>query len=122
MSLSIYEYICISNNISETIFYISYSELPNYTILDMIRLNNKCIIAWSSLIIYKNNTATITWIKTKKENRNNGYASKLLHHIIEYCKKIKVSEINLDDMTDNYRKNNNLYIKHGFTHANDYGP
>jgi ribosomal protein S18 acetylase RimI-like enzyme len=123
MSQNVHKYVHKDNDIHEIIFYITQSSLPYYSILDLIRLDKKCIIAWSSLAIYKkDNKATLTWIKTQKENRKKGYASTLLYHMIEYCRQYGFSEINLDDMTDNYRKDNNLYIKHGFKYLDDNGP
>lgn len=119
----VHEYICKDNDILEIIFYITQSGLPYYTILDLIRFNNKCIIAWSTLIINKQeNEATLTWIKTNNEYQKKGYASKLINHMINYCRDSQISEINLDDMTDNYRKDNNLYLKNGFKYVDDNGP
>jgi GNAT superfamily N-acetyltransferase len=47
--------------------------------------------------------------------RNKGYGTMLLQYVISFCKnKFNVSEINLEDMSDNYRKKRNIYLKHGF--------
>jgi GNAT superfamily N-acetyltransferase len=123
MSQSVHQYVCKDNNIYETIFYITQSGLPYYTILDLIRFDKKCIITWSTLVINKQeNKAILTWIKTQNKHQKKGYASKLLNHMIYYCRNNEISEIKLDDTTDNYRKNNNIYINHGFKYLDENGP
>lgn len=54
--------------------------------------------------------------------RNKGIGSILLNRLIEYAKKNNVDKIVLDDMTDNYRKRNNIYLKHEFRYLSNNGP
>jgi len=118
----VHEYLHKDDDIREVIFYITLSGFPYHSILDLIRLKKKCIVAWTSLIIYTDNSSTVTWIETHKEYRNKSHATQLLKHIINYCKNNSIVKIQLDDMTNNYRKDNNLYIKAGFEYVDNSGP
>ena len=65
-------------------------------------------------------TATITNFFTQLHNQ--GIGSKLLCQVISDCKEININLIELDDMTDRYRKSNNIYLKFGFKYVDVYGP
>jgi hypothetical protein len=51
---------------------------------------------------------------------NNGYGTILLQELIKDIKELyrNIKTIELDDMTDRFRKNNNIYIKNGFNYIN----
>jgi len=74
-------------------------------------------------VINKNyKVCNITLFKIKKHFQNKKHGTRLLQYYIQLCKDSNVKHIELDDMTDNYRKNNNIYIKVGFVYINDDGP
>lgn len=88
----------------------------------IIKLNiNDNIIGYINTII-KNNICTITSFIIKEEYRNNGYGTFLLKKIIRYCLKNNIKKIELDDMSDNFNKENNIYIKNGFRYIENGFP
>lgn len=59
----------------------------------------------------------------KGEYRNKGIGTKLIKKIILYTyTKYKVKIVKLDDMSDKYRKKNNIYLKLGFHYDEIWGP
>jgi ribosomal protein S18 acetylase RimI-like enzyme len=89
---------------------------------DRIKIDNKTISKLEFVYDNDDNTITIININTKNGYEGQGHASKLLSKLIVFAKKHEVKEIYLDDMSDNYRKKSNIYIKFGFTYIDDYGP
>jgi len=73
-------------------------------------------------IYYGNKCIVIGSLYVDSKLRNKGIGSILLDKIIQYAKNNRVKKIVLDDMTDNYRQSNNIYLKHGFTYLNEDGP
>ena len=51
-----------------------------------------------------------------------GYATRLLKFAINKSIKKGLYIIELDDMSDNFRKQHNIYVKHGFGYVSDHGP
>jgi GNAT superfamily N-acetyltransferase len=60
----------------------------------------------------------ITTLFTKPEYRGLKYASHLLERAIYEAKKNKCKKIHLMDCSDLFNKENNIYIKYGFTYDN----
>jgi GNAT superfamily N-acetyltransferase len=58
----------------------------------------------------------------QEEFRGLGIGSALLTRLVDYAKENNVKKIILDDMTDNCRQANNIYLKHGFNYLYEYGP
>lgn len=61
----------------------------------------------------------ITWLESKIQGK--GYASRLLN----ICKDIVIesgTDVYVDDCSDRYRCEHNIYIKEGFAYVNDDGP
>ena len=56
------------------------------------------------------------------EYRRKGIGSILLKCMIDVARKHNIKKILLDDMSDNYRLHNNIYITHGFYYVHDDGP
>jgi GNAT superfamily N-acetyltransferase len=62
---------------------------------------------------------TILSLYTEKPFRNKGYATYLLKYAIDYCRSKGVHRIVLDDCSDNFKKQNNIYLKCGFRYVED---
>lgn len=54
--------------------------------------------------------------------RNMGYGTYILNYIKKFCIERNVKKITLDDCSDNFNKENNLYIKYGFKYINKNYP
>ena len=67
--------------------------------------------------IQKNNIFFIMHFYVPISIRGKGLGTQLLVKIIEICKKNGCRRIDVDDMTDNFRKPNNIYIKNGFVYS-----
>lgn len=78
---------------------------------------NKQIIG-SLFAVIEDDICTLLSINICKKYRNNGYGTFLLETLIEYCKDNNVIKIELDDMTDNFNCQNNIYVKIGFEYIN----
>lgn len=72
--------------------------------------------------IQKNNIFFIMHFYVPISIRGKGLGTQLLVKIIEICKKNGCRRIDVDDMTDNFRKPNNIYIKNGFVYSSIDGP
>ena len=105
----------INNNLRNLYFYISNSSIHfNY-----ITTNNRIISHIH--YIYDIKSASMIFLKTKKNYKNKGFASILLKKSIKYLKNKKVKKIELDDMSNHsHSKNNNIYINHNFKYINPY--
>ena len=79
------------------------------------------IVGYITYVI-SNNNCTITSINIIKPNK--GYGTILLNEVIKDIKEYfsNIKQIDLDDMSDQFRKEHNIYIKFGFKYINDYGP
>ncbi len=69
---------------------------------------------------YENDYLYILSLFTKPQYRGNKFASNLLNRSIYEARKNKCTKIKLMDTSDFFNKENNIYIKHGFTYDN-YG-
>ena len=76
----------------------------------------------SGKVYYGSKTIMLGSLYVDPKLRNKGIGSILLNQLIQYAKKNQVKQIVLDDMTDNYRMPNNIYLKHGFRYVNIDGP
>ena len=54
--------------------------------------------------------------------RGNGLGDKILKFAINDAKKYRARTISLDDMSDNSRKEHNIYKNNGFYYLEDWGP
>lgn len=73
-------------------------------------------------IYYSNIYCYISSLKTHETKMHNGYALKLLSVLIDLCKQNNIQTIKLEDMTDNYKQENNIYSKLGFNYVCDNNP
>lgn len=94
----------------------------NYCVsyLTYVILNSNTHYLRNNRKYYNGGKCVVTYIYTCQLYRNNGYATKLLQYLKNLCKKFGVDIIELDDCSDNFGKNNNLYINNGFTYY-EYG-
>lgn len=76
----------------------------------------------SGKVYYNSKYITIGSLYVDPFLRNKGIGSILLNQLIEYAKKTNTQKIILDDMSDNFRLRNNIYLKHGFQYVNEFGP
>lgn len=68
------------------------------------------------------NNVLINNLYVQKKYRGMNLASKLLLNVLDDLFKKGINKIELDDMSTNYRKEHNIYHKHGFEYINDHGP
>ena len=61
-------------------------------------------------------------LETREEYRGNGFASLLLKKMIKEAYKLRFRCITLDDASDLFGKENNIYLKHGFVYINEGQP
>lgn len=76
-------------------------------------------------IIYgtkKNRTFFLMHLYVPITMRGKGFGTQLLLEMIEICRINGCRRIDVDDMSDNFRKPNNIYIKNGFVYRNTTGP
>jgi ribosomal protein S18 acetylase RimI-like enzyme len=64
---------------------------------------------------------TVQWFWVNEKHRGCGYGNKLLKNLIDNYKDF-IEKIELDDMSDMYRKDNNIYVKNGFRYTDSFGP
>jgi ribosomal protein S18 acetylase RimI-like enzyme len=76
-------------------------------------IHNTSVIGLLYAIIY-NNICNINSLNVNEKYQNQGYGSILLYNLIEYCKNNEINNITLDDMSDRFNQQNNIYIKFGF--------
>lgn len=75
------------------------------------------------MLDHENNEATILSLNTKERIRGRGYATKLISKAIEMAiKDPNIYSIHVDDMSNNYRLKNNIYIKCGFEYVENDSP
>ncbi len=88
------------------------SELENPNSIYFIISTDTEIVGFAGIIVVFD-IADITNIVIKKSYRGNKLSIMLLDHIIDYCKKINISQINLEVNSNNITAIN-LYNKFGF--------
>jgi predicted acetyltransferase len=54
----------------------------------------------------------------KEDFRNKHYGSYLLKKYIKICKNKNIKTIEVDDMSDNFNKSNNIYLQNNFNYIN----
>ena len=60
---------------------------------------------------------------TPPDERRQGIATSLILRLVAYCREQHgVTVIELDDMSDHYRQNDNIYLKLGFKYLEETGP
>ena len=67
-------------------------------------------------VIIQNNICTITNLNIFEDYQHKGYGTFLLKYLINYCKENNINKILLDDMSSNFNKQNNIYLKNGFNY------
>jgi GNAT superfamily N-acetyltransferase len=82
-----------------------------------LKINKKEIGYCNFIMIFGNTRFTktlfISYLHIHKQFRNQKYGTKLLHYVSKYAYKKGIYYIELADMSDNYNKKNNIYIKFG---------
>ena len=63
---------------------------------------------------YENGYIQITNIYVKMKYRNQGHGTHLIRKCITHAKELDIKTIKLDDMSDNYKRKNNIYLRNGF--------
>lgn len=72
------------------------------------------------LFNYEDKYTTIIYLNSIKQNK--GYGSNLLRECINDCLKLGAVLFTLDDMSDRYRSQHNIYTKFGFVYIHEHGP
>jgi ribosomal protein S18 acetylase RimI-like enzyme len=73
-------------------------------------------------IIINERRAYISNLWVKESLRGQGIGTYLLKKFIKNLDDLGVIHVELDDVSDNYKKNKNIYIKFGFKYKRDDGP
>lgn len=70
-----------------------------------------------------NNEDKICHILTVHSNvQGKGYAKMVIRECIKICREMDIKMIDLDDMSDHFRKPHNIYKNFGFKYTHDTGP
>lgn len=80
------------------------------------------IISSIEYIYTDDSVLQITSLQTKPAYRGRGHASRLLKQVMREAKKAGMRTIELDDMSDRYRQEGNIYLAHGLRYVSDSGP
>ncbi len=72
--------------------------------------------------LYHNKVATINSIFVKPEFRNKGWAMCLIKEFVKRAQELGAVRVEVDDCTDRFRVEHNLYVKCGFKYRDSYGP
>lgn len=86
----------------------------------IISKNGASLSSVQFAIDYECKIAYILDIRTHKRHRGKGYATYILNYTKKYLKEKGIKSIELDDMSDNAWKDNNLYINTGFKYIDEY--
>lgn len=97
-----------------------YKKCHNNKIYISLIDRNEIIGDINSVII--EDTCIIKYILVKDGFRNRGFGTLLLKKLIEHCRECNINKIELDDMSDNFGKNNNIYLKNNFQYVKDGFP
>jgi len=104
------------------VFYYSKNKKP-ITDLEQVKYNCDDIVAYIQFFTTDDSEeAKVTTVYVNPQYYGKGLATELFKMVIQYLKELDFISIVLDDMSDNYRKSNNLYLKLGFKYVNEYGP
>lgn len=82
-------------------------------------LSNTLIIGLLHAIVIDNDCHIIS-ININNIYQNKGNGTTLLYNLIKYCKNNNIKTIFLDDMSDRFNQQHNIYLKFGFTYI-EYG-
>jgi ribosomal protein S18 acetylase RimI-like enzyme len=88
----------------------------------IIKILNKSSVIGVLYAIVNDNSCHINSFSINDKYQNQGYGSILLYNLIEYCKNNEIKNILLDDMSDRFNQQNNIYIKFGFRYIEDGFP
>ena len=99
---------------------ISYVNETQLVFLDIIKKYDNLQMYLETFWDFKESDLKIMFIKSKIPKRGTATLLLLVTIINAYEKGIKT--VSLDDMSDNYRKKNNIYIKLGLRYVNSQGP
>lgn len=102
-------------NDTTLLFYLTDSYFPYMTIIDLIHQDNPCIISWAETVI-TDNIMIIKWLTTHNKYRHRGMADLLLKNVIKYANDNNIDKIELDDMSDRFLGNHNVYINNKFVY------
>jgi len=108
-------------NVYNNIFYYS-SQKTRFSNIENVDFTTDVIAHVQFFTSDDSEEARITVVNVNKEYQGKGLATNLLKKVFEYLRNLNFISIVLDDMTDNYRKSNNLYLKLGFEYQQEYGP
>jgi hypothetical protein len=72
-------------------------------------------------VVFQPQDKNITIINLQSKLQGKEYATHLILHICKNAKNKGISTITLDDCSDRYRSDNNLYTKIGMTYDNEDG-
>ena len=115
--------ICYLINNNNIIFYLYDSTVP------LRELNSKDVIGYVNFYIDKEESDINISYLSVNENiegfdlRRSGFGTYLLFIAILYSKTQGISKVTLDDMSDGYRTDHNIYLNMGFTYEDeDSGP
>jgi GNAT superfamily N-acetyltransferase len=105
------------------LFAIAYGSFNCNQIINLINLKHSNVMAWADMVFDDDeNEVIIKWIETHPQYRNKGYAKQVLRAIIAFAKQKGYYRIILDDMSDNYMSEHNLYKSVGFHYIEDGQP
>lgn len=104
------------NSCESYLFVISFGKFSYNEIIDLVRLKKPQIMSWAEAVFnLDKKEITIKWIETpQKQYKNKGFAKQILRSIIALAKQKQYKRIILDDMSDNYQAEHNLYKSVGF--------
>lgn len=107
----------------EIVFYHSYNNNKGvHGSLRAILIQENSHELRSKKVYYSNKHIFLGSLYVDSKLRNKGIGSILLNQLIQYAKNNRINKIVLDDMSDNYKLPNNIYLKHGFHYVNENGP
>jgi GNAT superfamily N-acetyltransferase len=72
-----------------------------------------------NLRITRCNDLYIRYLYTDANYRNQGLATRLLRYAVLQAHKIGIVRVRLEDMSDRYKQDNNIYVKLGFVYDTD---
>ena len=91
----------------------------NTLILEILEGSLTVACLYAAYTTWDRNRMIVSTLKTEKEWRGNGYASKLLRRAILEARRNRCKVIELEDCSDYYGLPNNIYIKHGFKYTDN---
>ncbi len=108
----------------EIIYYVSKNNVMGDSIgyaFVTLTFDNKIVLR-NGKTLFLNPKMRINSFAVNHDKRCQGFGSQILHGLIHDAIESGVITIELDDMSDNYRKKRNIYTKFGFSYTNDIGP